>query len=288
MAQTGQQTLLPDRDLWHDTLVSKLTGLLDTTQFENLKRCGHEKLYQTCRECGIVTEHTYRCWLKWCPRCQWMISATRAKKLTLWAATIEQPKHLVLTERNSAALTPSLLAGHLKRLRAFRRSACFRNVRGGCVTVELTNESRGWHLHSHWLVDVDWLEPAPIAARWGQLAGQDYAIVRIKDARALDYQIQVAKYVVKPAELVSWDPYQILEFVTAIRGKRFFFQFGSLLKARDLIRKAMERDRKLKICACGCCDFTYETETQTVLNEIRREERSKRRRGRKRRRRGRR
>ena len=154
--------------------------------------------------------------------------------------------------------------------------------------MELTNESRGWHLHSHWLVDVDWLEPAPIAARWGQLAGQDYAIVRIKDARALDYQIQVAKYVVKPAELVSWDPYQILEFVTAIRGKRFFFQFGSLLKARDLIRKAMERDRKLKICACGCCDFTYETETQTVLNEIRREERSKRRRGRKRRRRGRR
>lgn len=259
--------LFDKRSLWHETVRAKLDGLLQTPQFDNFSKCGAESLIRTCRCCGKTTFLDYQCSIKWCPRCQWKIAESRAKLVSLWAARVKQPKHLVLTESNHQTLTKTLLQNHLVRIRKFRRTKCFKQVRGGCVSVELTNESRGWHLHSHWLVDVDWLEPAEIAKTWGALAGQNYAIVKVKDARPLDYQKQVAKYVVKPAQLASWPPHEIHQFILAIHRRRFFFKFGSLLKATPEILRLLKLSKQPTMCECGNSQWTVESEVNSIFRE---------------------
>ena len=268
-----QDELIEPRLLWHETVRAKLDGLYDTAQFANFARCGKEHLIRTCKDCGRVTLLDYQCSVKWCPRCQWKISRQRAELISAWAKRVRQPKHLVLTEANHEILTQRILKNHLQRLRKFRRSQSFRHARGGCLTVEVTNEGRGWHLHSHWLVDVDWLDPAEIARTWARLAGQQFAIVKVKDARPKEYQLQVAKYVCKPAQLASWPAERIAQFVWAIRGRRFFFAFGSLQKLRPEIKRELAAKRIAPDCECGACNWQFETERLEILNELRRNRR---------------
>lgn len=276
-----QAELLRKADVWHETIRAKLDGRWETSAFLNFSRCGKEQLFRTCRACGKWTALSYQCSLKWCPRCNWRIAKERARKLSAWARQVAQPKHMVLTERNAGTLTRSKITDHYRRLVCFRRSLMSpsqllgRGVRGGCISVELTNEGRGWHLHSHWLLDADWLRPELIARRWGELAAQDYAVVKVKDARQSDYARQVAKYVCKGSDLAGWQPEEIVEFLTAIRGRRFFFVFGSLFGRTAEIKKALNAEGG-RVCECGCHQFLYETETAATLHEIRDRERHRR------------
>ena len=269
-----QIQLIKDSDIHWQTIVNKLDGLWESTQYENLKRCGQEKIYRTCKCCGELEEFSYRCSLKFCPRCQWTISKEREKKIRVWAAHVKQPKHLVLTQRNFPILTRSKLREHLKNLQRFRRTKLFSSVKGGCVSVEITNEGRGWHLHSHWLCDVRFLDIVEISKTWGDITGQEFGICYIKDVRDKSFVQELLKYLVKGSELANWPAEQILEMVTAIRGTRFFFSFGSLFKQGKEIREQLKFMQKPKAkCDCGNTDFIYETELQAVLNELRKAKR---------------
>jgi hypothetical protein len=197
----------------------------------------------------------------------------RKKVLQLWSSKVDQPKHLVLTERNWSVLTHSALRSFGQRLAKFRRGDYWRTVRGGCVSIEITNEGKGWHVHSHWLVDADWLDMPKISRAWGRLAGQQYAVCKVKDVRNADYLKEVCKYVCDGAAMAKWAPEHLHEFVTAIRGRRFFFAFGSLFKQGRAVRAALEANKPPgKICECGCEDFIYESELAATLAEVRREE----------------
>jgi hypothetical protein len=264
-----QDDLLDDRLIFKLSLESRLFPFLAGATSENFRRCGREKLYRTCEECGRVEELPYHCNLRWCPLCNWRIANERGKLTTAWAKRVHQAKHLVLTEANHPVLTRSLLRDHVRRLQAMRRSKCLRGCRGGCISVEVTNEGRGWHLHSHWLIDSDWVEPGEVSRRWGRLCGQTYAIVCVRDARSRDYQEQVSKYVVKPSQMAGWPPEVALEFILAIRGRRFFFTFGSLSRCRAEVMRELARERHLPECECGSTAFKYESELSRVLWEIR-------------------
>ena len=155
-----------------------------------------------------------------------------------------------------------------------RRTLVFEKVQGGCVSIEITNEGRGWHLHAHWLVDARWVDAQALAITWGNLVGQDYAVVKVKDVREKDYAQEICKYLAKGSEVASWDPAQILEFVSAIRGRRFFFAFGSLFKAGKQVRADLAKQKKpMADCECGAHDFLFESELSAVLNQIRKEKR---------------
>jgi len=265
-----QRQPLTDNDLFHETIRSKLSGLAETNQFANFSKCGRERIFRTCRSCGDVHEFAYRCSLKWCPRCQWFITERRREKLAVWVKHITQPKHLVLTQKNFPILTPSKLREHSRNLKKMRRSLCFEKVRGGSVSIEITNEGNGWHLHSHWLLDVRWLDMAAVSLTWSGLVGQEFAIVKIKDARDHDYLQEVTKYVAEGSELAKWPAEHLLEFVTAIRSRRFFFAFGSLFKMGHEIRaEILQAKAPSPVCDCGASDWMFETEEQTVLAEIR-------------------
>jgi hypothetical protein len=262
--------------LWHETIRAKLSGLLESNQFRNFEQCGHAPLFRTCLTCGQVKTMTYRCSIKWCPLCNWQITRKRAAILKAWSEKIAGGKHVVLTQRNFSILTRRKLREHQRALAKMRRKKVFASVRGGCCSVEITNEGQGWHLHSHWLVDSDFLDPGQIAVEWGKLVGQDYGIVKVKDARAKDYAHEVAKYVVKGSDMASWPAEQILEFVTAIKGVRFFFTFGTLTKMRAEIESVLDGLKKdPAICECGCGRFKFESLEQSVCNEVRQSKRRK-------------
>lgn len=273
-----QLDLVCDNEIFREVIRAKLDGINSSNQFYNFCRCGAEDLYRTCRECGSVEKFPYRCNLKWCPSCQWKLTEQRKEVLRLWAGKVKQPKHLVLTQKNFPILTRSKIRKHRQACAALRRRKIFREVKGGCISTEITNEGEGWHLHSHWLIDVRWLDMSRISKVWGSLVGQEFSICKIKDVRNIEYVQEVAKYVCEAAEMAKWPRELIHEFVTAVRGCRFFSAFGALREMAPQIRAELKsKEAHSKVCDCGCSEFIYEDELQTTLNAIRSMERKRRR-----------
>jgi hypothetical protein len=264
-----QGQLLDAETDWHGQIQQKLQGLWDTQQFWNFTRCGNEDFFRTCKECGRVEKKPYACCLKFCPRCQFRVTATRRRLLEFWTSKISQPKHLVLTQTNFPILTRRKIKMHTRACAALRRARCFEKVLGGCRSTEITNEGRGWHLHSHWLLDVRWLDMPAVARSWGKLVGQEFAICKVKDVREKQFLQEITKYVVKGCDLATWPAEHLLEFVTAIRGLRFFSSFGSLAFAAPAIRREIAAAKApTEPCPCGSTAFVYEDEQDAVLHEI--------------------
>jgi hypothetical protein len=258
----SQGQLLKEQDIFHEVIRSKLHPLLDSPQFDNFTRCGKESVWRTCKHCDDTTTFTYHCSIKWCPRCNWRITRTRQEILAEWTKHIKQPKHIVTTQRNTHTLTRSQLKKHSLNLARLRRHKVFSKVKGGCVSVEITNESRGWHMHAHWLVDARWIDAPELSKAWGKLVGQEYAIVHVSDLRQKDYLREVSKYVVKGSDMARWQPEEINEFVQAVRGRRFFFTFGSLFHCGKQIRALLALRKQETVCECGCSQFIYRSEEQ--------------------------
>jgi Replication protein len=271
--ETLQGKLLDDQTLWKEQVLRKLqtpdrinpeTGHwhAPTAQLQNFGRCGVDQIFKTCAGCETTTIHAYHCMIKWCPLCNWRITERRRELLKQWLPTIEQPKHLVTTQRNTTALSRQMIREHTANLSRLRRTEVFKQVRGGCVSVEITNESRGWHLHAHWLVDARWVDAKELSVTWGKLVGQDFAIVKVLDARnKTDYQRELMKYVCKGSELARWSPDELQQFVDAVRGQRFFFSFGQLFKVARQLRAQAEADKPPATpCDCGSCQFLFTTE----------------------------
>ena len=266
-----QTELIPKADLWQETIVSKLWPLNNSTQVANLALCGKQEIFRTCKNCGKVESFFYRCSIKWCPRCQWWLADRRQKIIAAWAAKIDQPKHLVTTQSNFAVLTHRSIRLHQIALAKFRRMKCFADVRGGCVSTEITHEDKGWHLHAHWLLDVDWLDMPSVSVSWGKQVGQKFAIVKVKDVRGTTYVGEVAKYLAKGSEIASWPAEQINEFVQAVYRCRFFASFGALRELAPEIRRELAAKKPPpKICPCGCGQFHYGTETAEIIHEANR------------------
>jgi hypothetical protein len=190
----------------------------------------------------------------------------RQEKLLHWTEKIKQPKHVVVTQLNMMMIDRDSFTRNTENIRRLQRSVCFESVRGGCSSTEVTNKSRGWHLHNHLLVDADWIDSGELARTWAKIVGQKFAIVKVKDARAVDYRKEVAKYVCKSSELVSWTPRQIASFVNALHRTRLFVRFGTL-RTEPPYKKFTEP----RVCACGCGEFIHESELANFMHQVRRD-----------------
>lgn len=214
--------------------------------------CHTTQYRRQCRDCGHLETWWNHCDQHWCPICQRRQSAKRARELEAWAALISRPKHLVLTARNTKTLSADYLARLKSALSKLRRSACFRPVAGGCWSMEVTNEGRGWHVHFHLLLDAEWLDKGAVARRWASLVDQDFAIVAVKAIRSNSYVREVAKYVAKGSQLARWTGHDLAAFITAVHGCRMFGTFGTLYDQRASWKAAMEADQTPDDCPqCG-------------------------------------
>jgi hypothetical protein len=172
--------------------------------------------------------------------------------------------------RNFPVLTRREIRRFQKALLKLRKQKLWSTVKGGCMSMEITNEDNGWHLHAHCLLDVRWLDMPELSRTWASLLGQEFGIVKVKDCRGSDYVMEVAKYVAKGSELAKWSGEQLWEFINAIKGVRFFAAFGSLFHMSKQIKAELAYAQAgQRVCECGSEDYVIENEVSSILHDIR-------------------
>ena len=223
-----------------------------------LDACHTEWTVQICNDCSKSRRFPNRCDLSFCPECQPRLASERKKAVEWWTKLIKQPKHMVLTLKNTRNIT----TGHLSELKRWfarlRRRQFARCWRGGFWSIEVTNEGSGWHLHMHILVDADWIDEGELAKQWADVTGRIGRIVKVKDARQKNYLAEVTKYAVKGSQLAQWTPEQIEQFVLAFGRQKTFGVFGDLHAARTKFSEwiADLQNSKPK-CECGSNNVRY-------------------------------
>jgi hypothetical protein len=223
-----------------------------------LDQCHTRETFCHCLDCGQVQALFNRCDRFYCPMCVQKLAYRRKLSVQAWAEAITQPKHVVLTARNTTHLTKTYVKWFKANLSKLRRLKSNTHWRGGLISLEVTNEGRGWHLHSHLLVDCDWIQAADLAQQWARLVSQDFAIVKVKSTQDRAYLQEVTKYAVKGSEEAHWRPGDIWEFIEAMTGVRQFSVFGTLFKDRALRSKILE-ELTPEPNACKKCASTHLT-----------------------------
>lgn len=281
-----QLELRPKEDDWHASIAAKLDSLgipgwievfgepdaagerpllghrRQYPWLDSFLACGTSEIIRLCTCCGERKTFQICCSQKWCPRCQWKLTKARTQLLTVWAQRLKHKKHVVTTQRNFDLISTRKLKEHMRNLGRLRRQKVFADVHGGAVSVEVTNESRGWHLHAHWLIDAEWIDAGELARTWGKLVGQEYAIVKVKDVTASDYVGEACKYLAKGNQIAQWTADEIWQFALAVRGRRFFTTFGQLRQCADDVRQQLEFMKPDRCaCDCGSTEFIFKHDT---------------------------
>lgn len=261
MGVTSQKPseLFERESIWASSVASKLRELPRLDLAEPLETCHTQPVHIVCQACRHTESSLNHCDRFYCPMCTGRLAWRRRRRIEWWAHQVAQPKHLVLTIRNTNTLTKKHVKTFKHHLSRLRRSKLFSHVSGGLQSLEVTNEGRGWHLHAHLLLAGPYLPGADLAHKWARLVGQDFAIVKIKSVQDKAYLQEVTKYAVKGSELASWGAWEIATFIDSFTGLRAFSTFGDLYKDNAL------RERSLKeltlpsyLCdKCGCEDFWY-------------------------------
>lgn len=280
---TSQVTTLADRiehpqsqpEFWSratthkNSVAAKLRQAGRPVEAARLEQCHSTFTVCRCNDCARVRRFPNRCDLGYCPECQPRLAWERKESVTWWCREISQPKHVVLTVRNTADLQP----GHVHEIKAWfsrlRRRKFASNWTGGFYSLEVTNEGKGWHLHIHALVDAQWINASQLAQEWNSVTRGAGHIVKVKDARQHNYLAEVTKYTVKGSQLAAWTPDQISTFITAFDGQRTFGVFGSLYGKRTEWREWIDsvRDAKPR-CPCGSCNVTYYSEHDWLMLDL--------------------
>ena len=255
-AEQAQSEFWERLSVYSEGIVAKLDGCGRRDLADMVRDCHSEVSYRRCRGCSEVSKFYNRCEVKWCPLCAPRLSRERKTALAAWVGQVKRPRHLVLTVRNSKTLTKSYVKWFKACFSKLRRTKLFSSVRGGFYSLEVTNESRGWHLHLHALIDSEFIDQSELAKEWARIVGQDFAIVYLTSKADTDYTAEVAKYVVKGSELAKWSGEEIAAFVDAFTGVRTFSAFGSLLGERAKVKAIIAAILDVKpACECGCTDF---------------------------------
>jgi hypothetical protein len=185
---------------------------------------------------------------------------------------MKQAKHVVLTARNTTDLTKEYILGIKEAFSKLRHRKFAKNWKGGFYSIETTWNGDGAHVHIHALIEAKWIDSGQLAIEWGKLVGQDFAIVKVKDARDRTYLSEVAKYVAKGSELASWTGDKLVAFIQAIADVRMFGVFGDLYKKRSEIREFLDFLQELRNrCECGCNNWRVMDEKVWEFEEIERE-----------------
>jgi hypothetical protein len=294
----GQQqgSLFSTGLLWKDSIVAKLREIGCGQLASELQNCHSQKIYITCDGCKSKLTVWNRCDKFYCPCCTPRLANERREAIEWWTKSVSQPKHVVLTQRNSTSLQwtdVKQIKQSFSRLRRskFARKKSFywfdkeaesitplrkwkeptetgRTITsqpwvGGFYSLEVTNEKRGWHLHIHALVNSNYIDERVLSYEWEKATqGRGY-IVKVKDCRDKSYLQEVTKYAVKGSELASWSGLDIVKFIDAFKRQRTFGVFGSLYGKRTEWREWLETNKaKRSRCECGCNSFTVTGERE--------------------------
>jgi hypothetical protein len=250
---TPQREFWRDREIWSASIVAKLREVNRPDLWIPLDGCHKTEWIAECTQCRRIRRFYNRCEISHCPMCQARLARERAGTVEWWTQRIDQPKHIVLTVRNTDQLTNDYVRWFKHCWSRLRRSSFAAAWQGGFYSLEVTNEGHGWHLHLHALIDARWVDQKELAIRWANIVGQDFAIVKVKDVRGSDYIREVTKYTVKGNDLAAWSAPDIAAYIDAMAGVRSFGVFGKLYSQRTAWRKWLDTLQAEKpACECGC------------------------------------
>jgi hypothetical protein len=243
-------------EIFARSIAAKLWEAMRPDLSAPLEACHTSETFCHCLACGTVSAFWNRCDRFYCPMCTAKLCFKRRQSIQLWAKSITQPKHVVLTARNTTHLSKNYVKHFKASLGKLRRQKPNTHWRGGLSSLEVTNEGRGWHLHAHLLVDADWIDPVDLSQSWGRLVAQDFAIVKVKSVSDQSYLQEVTKYAVKGSEEASWSGLETACFIDAMSGIRQFSVFGTLYKDRAL-RSKIKSELTPGRCECSQCASTH-------------------------------
>lgn len=264
-SQLHQSLLWAKCTIHKNTVAAKLRESARISDALTLEKCHTVYTIAVCNGCNKVQKFPNRCDNFFCPECQPRLSQDRKKAVEWWTREVRQPKHVVLTVKNVANLTKA----HVQEFRSWfsklRRTKFARHWVGGFYSLEVTNEGQGWHLHLHALINAHWIDSFQLSEHWAKATNGFGRIVKVRDARGLNYLAEVTKYCVKGVQLAAWTPDQICTFIDAFRGVRTFGVFGDLYGKRTEFREwwKLVRGQKPK-CDCGCCEARYFSEAEWI------------------------
>lgn len=271
---TSQQELWKKATAHKLSVAAKLRELSRSDLASPLEECHTVETCSVCTGCRRVTLFLNRCERHYCPECQPRLARERRESVEWWTKQIGEPKHVVLTIRNTDKLTKKHVQKFKQNFSRLRRRKFAANWRGGFYRMEVTNEKKGWHLHLHALVDCGWIDQRKLAEAWASIVKQELAIVHVRDVHSRDYLAEVTKYTVKGSQLSGWDAEQIAEFIDAFDGVRSFGVFGSLYGKRTEWRDWLDKlQTKGHTCECGCGTFRILSPAELAWDNLQRESR---------------
>lgn len=258
-----QSELWRTQTVFKNTIAAKLREQGVTDLADKLECCHTYYTVARCNDCGSVTKFPNRCDLFCCPECANHLQRDRVQQVEWWTHTLSQPKHVVLTVRN----TEQISRGHIKSLQTafarLRRQKVFSGVRGGFYRIEITNEGKGWHLHIHALVEARWIDAPSLAIAWNKATRGEGCIVKVRDCRKGEYLREVTKYLAKPQQVASWSAPDVAAYVLAFAKARTFGVFGSLYGMRtEFAEVVAELKQSRPRCTCGSCSVSYFSENE--------------------------
>jgi hypothetical protein len=254
------------------SVVAKLASIGREDLAGKLRECHTIETCRVCDGCRRVTVFFNRCERHYCPECAPRLARERRESVGWWASEIREPKHVVLTVRNTERLTKDYVQWFKQCFGKLRRRKFARGWRGGFYRLEVTLERKGWHLHLHALVDAGWIAGGTLAEEWAEVVGQDVAIVKVKDVHSKEYLAEVTKYTVKGSQMAGWEPEEIAEFIDAFDGVKTFGVFGSLYGKRTEYREWLDSlQGELPKCPCGCEKFSILSPDELAWQNLRRE-----------------
>lgn len=272
---TSQKTKAFQRELWARQTIHKNTvaaKLFEAGRVElavGLEQCHSETTWCICKDCCTAKPFLNRCERFYCPECQPTLSRDRERSVGWWAKEMEQPKHVVLTLKNFPRINKRVVKWAKDAFSKLRRRRFAKNWVGGFYNWEVTNEGKGWHLHVHALVESKWIDAAVLSEEWQKVTRGLGRIVKVQDARRVDYLKEVTKYAVKGNQLAAWKGSEIAMFIDAFTGVRTFGVFGSLYGKRTEFREWLEQQQEHGLkCKCGCKQFWYQTDAQYQLSDV--------------------
>jgi hypothetical protein len=130
---------------------------------------------------------------------------------------------ITLTAQSSDDPLPVVVKRFKKWLGKLRRTKDWkRSIRGAAVGFECVyHPGQGWHFHAHILASrMAWWDQADLAASWQKVSMGLGQIVDIRAVKDLSAGVaETLKYVMKPANLLTWQATQVAEFNALGRTK---------------------------------------------------------------------
>lgn len=267
--QFAQVNFWRSQTIHKESILCKLRSINRQDLCQSVEKCHTQESILYCTGCRKKKTVFNRCEVKWCPECQARLSRERRETVEWWTKEIHQPKHVVLTCRNTERFTRDQVRAFKASFVRLRRTKFASNWEGGFYSLEVTNEGKGWHLHLHALVNARFIDSKILAQTWAKIVGQDFAIVCVKDARSKSYLNEVTKYAVKGSQLASWTGSDIAEFIDALDGIKTFGVFGELYSKRQLFREWIDQLQSgTQECECGCAHLIFLSPDEMAEREL--------------------